>query len=441
VQARVAIRATIKIETDNPRGAPDRKQVVVQTIYTERPAEVGSDKQVAAAVRRYDAFRLNPDPPGTKPSDPRPLEGLTIWYQPQPGDTPLVLCLAEDRRLRENEYSIISRQVFLPDLSGVLPSLPSRIGDRWRIPRAAARALLGESPQPGEVLTATLKDLQPDPKGSNFVAIIAVTGQVTLRSGASALNAQVQFSFRPPAAGSNNGGASTLDARGAITELRASQVTTAGLPESNGRLRQTQTRELILGRQRDSAAALTIPIPKPTPTEANSWLTFADARKRYHFQHPQTLLPESLAGGESVELIRQRPEGPDAVGIQLQPKTGDADADRRNLDPEFHRKTLKEIWRQDRQEVIEGAAEWLPEADWKSAGLRVFRIEAALPIPAGRGAATPRRAYLDYYLILTNRPESFVVTARTIHDPPTDFRKETEALIKSIRLGPPEAAR
>ena len=451
-QARVAIRETIKIETDNPRGAPDRKQVVVQTIYTERPAEVGGNGVETSAIRRYDAFRLSPEPPGSKPSEPRPLEGLTIWYQPQPSENPLVLSLSENRRLRENEYSIISRQVFLPDLAAVLPSLPSRIGDRWRIPRTATRALLGERPQPGAVLTATLKDLQPEPKGPNFVATIAVTGQATLPSGASALNAQLQFTFAIPSVNTNapgggvgpgvgGSGDSSLDARGAITELRASQVTTAPLPRSNGRLRQTQTRELILARQRDSNAVLTIPNPKPSPTEANSWLTYVEPEKRYHFEHPQTFLPDSLAAGASVELIRPRLEGPDAIGIQLQPKTGNAEADRRNIDPEFHRKTLKEIWRQDRQEVIEGTAEWLPEADWKPAGLRVFRIEAALPIITGRAAAPPRRAYLDYYLILTNRPESFVVTARTIHDPPTDFRKETEAVIKTIRFGPPEGTR
>ena len=148
VQSKVGVVETIKTEIDNPRGAPERRQIVAQTIYTERTAELGPDGAVTAAVRRYDAFRLNPDP-GAKPGDPRPLEGLKVWYQVQPGADPLVLSLSDDpaniRRLREIEFSIISRQVFLPALSAVLPTLPSRIGDRWRVPRGAARALLGTS--------------------------------------------------------------------------------------------------------------------------------------------------------------------------------------------------------------------------------------------------------------------------------------------------------
>jgi hypothetical protein len=444
VQSRVAIRETIRIETDNPKGAPDRKQVSVQTIYTESPAEIGGDGTATAAVRRYDAFRLNPEPPGYKPSDTRPLEGLSVWYQPRPNENPQVLSLSEDRPLRENEYSLISRQVFLPALSAILPSLPSRIGDRWRVPRQAARALLGERSQAGDILTATLQDVRTEPKGPNLVAIVAVTGEATLPSGVSVLNARLQFTFAPPVQAApgtaESAGPGIQLASGSITELREAQVTTAPLPGGNGRLHQSQSRDLILARQRDNGAPLTIPSPKPKPTEANSWLLFVDPQKRYHFLHPQTLLPDSLAGGDSIELVRARLEGPDALGIQVQTKTGNAEADRHNIDPEFHRKTLQEIWRQERQEVIPGTSEWLPEADWKSSGMKVFRIEAALPQTNGRAVAAIRRAYFNYYLILTSRPESLVVTARTLQDPPTEFRKEAEAVIRSFHFGPPEPA-
>ena len=146
-----------------PAGAPERRQIVAQTIYTERTAELGPDGAVTAVVRRYDAFRLTPDP-GAKPGDPPPARGAKIWYQVQPGADPLVMSLSDDpskiRRMREIEFSIISRQVFLPALSGVLPSLPSRIGDRWRVPRAAARALLGKRTPTNEVMLATFKDLR-----------------------------------------------------------------------------------------------------------------------------------------------------------------------------------------------------------------------------------------------------------------------------------------
>ena len=53
-------------------------------------------------------IRLTPDP-GAKPSDPRPLEGLNLWYQHQEKSDPLVLCLSDTRRMRDTEYAIISR--------------------------------------------------------------------------------------------------------------------------------------------------------------------------------------------------------------------------------------------------------------------------------------------------------------------------------------------
>jgi hypothetical protein len=173
----------------------------------------------------------------------------------------------------------------------------------------------------------------------------------------------------------------------------------------------------------------------------NSWVTYVDPRKRFTFQHPQTFRPDPSSGAESVELIRMRPEGPDAIGIQIQPRTGDPDADRRNLDPEFHRKDLIERWRQDREDVLVGTTGWLPEADWKPAGMKAHRLEAAVRIATGRAGVRERRAHLDYYLVLTGRPESLVVTARTVQDPPTEFRKEAEDVIRTFRFGPPAADR
>ena len=132
-----------------------------------------------------------------------------------------------------------------------------------------------------------------------------------------------------------------------------------------------------------------------------------------------------------------RPEGPDVVGIQLQPKLGDLEVDTRNRDPDFQRKTLEEIWRQEHQDVLLGAHGWLPEADWKPVGMKVYRIEAAQRIVTGRAGPVQRRVHLDSYLVLTSRPESVFVSALTDQDPPLDFRKETEAVIKTLRFGPP----
>ncbi len=434
VQSKVGVVETIKTEIDNPRGAPGRRQIVAQTIYTERTAERGPDGAVTATVRRYDTFRLNPDP-GAKPGDPRQLEGLKVWYQIQPGADPLVLSLSDDpsktRRLREIEFSLITQQNFLPALSGVLPAMPSRIGDRWRVPRVAVRALLGSAVSTNEVVLATFKDLRTAPKGEDLVAIIAVTAENT------PFQAEIQFTFAPPDRPVDDSKGATVDARGAITELRSAQVMKTPLPDSDGRLHQTQTRELILARQSDKAGArLIVPETKPTPTEANSWVAYVDPRRRFHFYHPQSLLNDSPPGADSVQLVQMRPEGPDVVGFQLQPKTGDAEADRRNLDPDHHRKTLEEVWRQTQQDVLAGSNTWLPEADWKEAGLKVYRIEAALR-PPGNASTSQRRVHLDYYLVLTNRPESLVVTAETVQDPPIEFRRQAEDMIKTFRFGPP----
>jgi hypothetical protein len=437
VQTKVGVVETIKTKIDNPRGAPESRQIVAQTIYTERTAELSPDGAVTAVVRRYDAHRLTPDL-GAKPGDPPTLQGLSVWYQVQPGADPLVMSLSDDpskiRRMREIEFSIVTRQVFFPALSGVLPTLPSRIGDRWRVPRVAARALLGTRTSTNPVMLATFKELRPAAKGSDLVAIITVTAEAT------PYQAEIQFSFAPPPPAVDDSQGSTVDARGAITELRSAQVMTTPLPDSDGRLRQTQTRELILARQRDNTAPLVVPDAKPVPTEANSWVAYVDPRRRFHFYHPPSLFDDSPPGADSVvNLVQMRPEGPDVVILQLQHKTGDVEADRRNLDPDFHRKELAEIWRQNQQDVVAGSNGWLPEADWKSAGMKVYRIEAALrAAPGSRDAMSQRRVHLDSYLVLTNRPESFVVNATTLQDPPIEFRKKTEAMIKTFRFGLPE---
>jgi len=438
VQWKVGVVETIKTEIDNPRGAPGRRHIVAQTIYTERAAELSPDGAVTAVVRRYDTFRLTPDP-GAKPGDPRQLEGLKVWYQVQSGADPLVLSLSDDpsktRRLREIEFSLITQQFFLPALSTVLPAMPSRIGDRWRVPRAAVRTLLGTRSTTNEVVLATFKDLRTAPKGSdNLVAIIGVTAETT------PFQAEIQFTFaRPDPRPVDDSQGSTVDARGAITELRSAQVVKTPLPDSDGRLHETKTRELIVGRQSDKTSApLIVPDPKPTPTAANSWLAYIDSRRRFHFYHPQSLLDDSLPGADSVELVHERPDLPDVIGIQLQPKTGQAKADRDNLDPEHHRKTLVEVWRQNKQDVIGGFITPLPEADWKEAGMKVFRIEAALRDAGSRGTTAQRRVHLDYYLVLTGHPESLIVTATTVQDPPIEFRKQAEAIIKTFRFGPPE---
>ena len=433
---KVGVRETNKVLIEKPQGAPERDEWTTQAIYTERSARMSGSATVSAVVRRYEAFQQDPDP-SAKPSRPRPLQGLTIWYQLQPGEAPQVLSLVPDRGLREDEFQIIDRQVFLPELSALLPTLPVRIGDTWRIPRARLAALLGDRPVRGNPLTGTLKEVRKGVKGPNWEATLGVTGRLLLPEGETLINAAVRFQFPPPspeaapAAGKGDGDGSTVEAPGAILEVRMALSSSAALPGTNSRLKKISTRDVVVGRQLSTqGATLTPPEAPPTPTEANSWLTYEDPLGRFHFRHPQSHRPVPQPDSNSVLLNDPRPTGPDPIDIRLQ-----VGADRQRLDPEFHRKQLEAEWDRNHFEVIRGPAEWLDDPGWEKAKMRVFRIEAALSLgsPTTR---TVQRIHADYYLVLLPR-ESLFVTSMTGEDPPLPFRKQVETLIRTFRLDSP----
>jgi hypothetical protein len=441
-QYRVAIRDTVKVTTEVAQGTPERTEVTEQTIFAERPAEVSSSGSVVAAVRHYEAYRITPKDPGTKPSRRAPVEGLTLWYQPKEGASPELLSLTEGRGLREEEYRIVARQLFLPDLAAVLPALPSRVGDRWAITAAGARALLGQPPFRGsQPLAGELLEVRQSAQGPDWEAIVGVKGKVVLPGGETALNARLTFAFPPaarpePAAGKSAGEPAEVEARGAVTQLRMATSST-GLAEPNSRLRKFIVRELVVGRQLDNPGTpLAIPKPAPTPTEANSWLTYDDPEGKYHFRYPQEFHHARRPEPESVELYRPRAPVYDAVELMRNLTTGDPAADRRNRDPEFHYEVLKERWAQSRMQVIRGPRGWLPEADWAPLKRKVYRIETALRPPKSKGDL---RIHNDLYLVQFGRDESLSVITDTSQEPPTAFRKEIEAIIRSFDFGPSDA--
>lgn len=451
-QYRVANRDVLRVETEKDQGAPDRKETTVQVIYTERPAAVNSSGTVTGMVRRYDAYRVTP-PLDTKPSVKPPLQGLSVWVQPRPGATPQILTLTEKHPLTETEFTISTRYLMgMPDLAGVLPALPSRVGDRWAVPRAAAQALLGDRPmQQPRALVAELVDVRRAPDRPEMVAVIKVTGNAKLPPNGSdtALNAQVLFKFAPPApvlppgAGAADTPAppSTVDARGAITDVRLARTSTSAVTGGNGRLRRTLTWELTL--QRDltrPGAPLAVPPRAPAMTPANSWLTYDDPQGRFHLRHPQDMHPKVEAGPDSdgsLQLLDEHAgtlEGR-VVTIVLQNKTGDPQKDRDNRDPDFHKKDLNDNWTRNRRDVLHGPSGWLPEADWSPFKMKVYRIEAAEK-PSDPSARDVPRIFLDHYLILFTRDESLAVDAITGQDPPLPFRKQVEEILKTFALGP-----
>lgn len=450
-QYQVAVLETIKGTTEKPQGAPSRSEISFRTIYTERPARVGqgSGGEVLDAIRQYESFRPVPD--RSRSDDVRPLEGLTLWYHPRVRNEPQVLSLTE-RELKQMEYLYVSRHVFLPDLRALLPTLPSPVGDSWPVPIAAAQALLCDPSARGR-LVAKLADVH-ETKGARpeWVAVITISGRMLLAmTGDTAVNAELEFRFPPPVAGDaaakkDKADQSTVEARGAVTELRIALAASSPVsPDPKERLRHITTRELILQRRpaSDGATLLRIPNAPPTPTEANSWLTFATPAApntpRFFFRHPQELLPPPgppLSPGR-IDLLDRWPVPNDEMSLNLVAKTGKPEEDRRNRDPEFHRKNMLADWERERLDVVQGPHGWLPEADWAPLNMKVYRVQAALKETKPESRNLPR-TYLDFYLVLFGRDECLALTATTTQDPPAAFRKQTEAVLKTFHFDAPK---
>ena len=197
-QYRVGLRETQKAEREKQQGAPDRFQHTHQTIYTERTAQATKMGELTSAVRRYDKFRLRGVE--TAPAKPPYLEGLTIFYKPQPARKPLILNLTDNRPLREVEYGRMTAQVFLPRLTALLPQTPRLVGDTWPIPAKATECLVGELPSPDDyAMSGKLLEVRKSKSGPTLTAVIGINGEFTVSHGPSALSAEVLFTFNPVA--------------------------------------------------------------------------------------------------------------------------------------------------------------------------------------------------------------------------------------------------
>ncbi|HWE37553.1 MAG TPA: hypothetical protein VG406_13375, partial [Isosphaeraceae bacterium] len=137
---RVMATETVKETTDAAEADAASSGSSREIEYVERPAEISGLGAVTATIRSYNRFRSQPEEQAP-PTGGRLLDGLTVWYHPQRDASPLLISL-DGRRLREREYELAARQVYLPGLAALLPSQSVRIGDTWKIPRKAVQALL-----------------------------------------------------------------------------------------------------------------------------------------------------------------------------------------------------------------------------------------------------------------------------------------------------------
>ncbi len=202
---KVGIQETIKTVVEQAQGAPIRREDSQQIIYTERPAKIGRRGEVTEAIRRYDRYRMKGNS-STRPLVPPLFEGLTVWYQQRrAGQAPLLLSLTENRPLREQEYTGIMRHAFLPQLAALMPPTPRRVLETWQVPRATAQSLIGVPTDVEDYeLKGSLDKLVPSTNktqsGAANVAVVRLSGGMTLPEGACSINAEIQFAFDLPSA-------------------------------------------------------------------------------------------------------------------------------------------------------------------------------------------------------------------------------------------------
>ena len=467
-QYQVGIRETVKITLEKPQGAPDLQRSTGLGIYTERVAKLskGAVTEVVRNFKKVD-FKTTMDIPRYKTPL---LQGLTVLYFPQDRLLPpRVLSLTPGRQLRPLEYDGIRQQTFLPIVSLILPSKPSRVGDTWPVRREVVFALLGNAPaEENYDVTAEILEVRKNREDPAMTAIIGVKGQLVVPEGPCGINAQVHFTFVPTEVAAPTGShprdettkdsapdskpaptpagrvKGVFDANGYISKISLAQEMSWPLPGNDGRLKGNMRRELLLERRVPTQAGgggdlLQVPSPEPVADDKNSWLIYDDPQGRFHLLYPQELQVTRAYPEGGIDLLDRRPDGRDVIQISLVAKTQDSQRDRLAADPVQSKKQLEDQWKQRGERVVPGPSGWLPEADWSPIKRKVYRIEAAL-IPEGDQPPASGRIYLDHYIVQFTRNEVMIVEAITTSDPHVQFRDKAESIIKSFEFGPSESS-
>ena len=100
------------------------------------------------------------------------------------GQRPRFLSLTSDRPLREFEYSVMVKQVFVPQLTELFAQTPQRVGDSWRISPKATQILVNELPETEDyAVNGRVIDVRKSAMGTALTAIIGISGQMNLSVG------------------------------------------------------------------------------------------------------------------------------------------------------------------------------------------------------------------------------------------------------------------
>jgi hypothetical protein len=439
----VTSKETVTDTLESPDGPASKPtEQVRESVYAERPAEVSGLGLATATLRTYQKYGATPQDP-TRPAGQPLFEGLPVGYRPQSNLPPQILRLEAGMPLRERDYEIASRQVYVPGLTGLLPTVPVRVGDSWRIPRKAVQAMLGEPGLQGDAVTGKFTETRTETEGGMQQAVLAINGRIENGQAETRVKAEVIFRFAKPVPRPNRptpgaesaarpSDESLVDARGAIVALRLARVATGVISRPSAKPQKFRAgQELVLDRKigPTSAAGLRlIPDPYPKPTDANSLLIYSDPKKSFTFLHPQDLLPPErhqfnvAQGPATVYLIRTRPEGRDMISLYVFPLV---------KGPEALKELLSNQWKLAGAEVLNGDESWLKEME--KPDRKVFHLEAALKVP-GKGSRAPRIHY-DAYLVQLGKDLSLMAVATTTRDSVPAFRREVEKIVDSFRPG------
>ncbi len=428
---------TINSEEERAQGAPVRKGYNVRVLYTERAAKVTKFGEVTDLVRRYDDFRVGGDL-AVLPATPPLLKDLSIWCTFQKVGLPMIISLTDQRPLRQEEFSLIHDKLFLPQLSSILPAGPVRVADTWNLKPRASRSLLGNSvPDDGGAafdVVGRLVDVKKAAEGNTWTARIEISGTLMIGDDPAGVIAWIYFEFVPPPAvepapkPKSPDKAGIVEARGHVARVSMSRQLIKRI-DADGRLNYILTRELNLAR-RPASNSLRLPEVPPVPNQANSWVRYDDPDKRFHFSHPQSLhlVSDTEKDRDSIELRSSNPTESDVVYFGIQREQLDPVRNRQSLEPEYHIRNLRAIWKEKERKVTEGESVWLAE-DAAAPKRSIHRFEAAL-LNGPRAA----RAYCDQYLLIDPKG-SLVLRAITETDrgeAHVAFRSQVENLIRSF---------
>jgi hypothetical protein len=456
VEYQVGSIETIRREREKTKGAPELLEGTTTTVYTERTMKIGRAGEVLDAIRRYDVYR------GDKVTQAAlggvtPLRGLTLWYHPRAGLDPELISMTPTRSIRQSEYDAVKNQVFFPRLTGILPPRPVRVADSWAISRPAARALLANVPDVGDYqFEGTLLKIDKSADGLTLTATIDLSGTMAFELGVGGVRARISFVFESllavpttptgessgrPARGGAARDPEVVDARGYIDRVIMRLRKTVPI-DAEGRLQEVWTGDLRLDRRqagRPGGPEATLALQeKPVADVTNSWILCDDPQGRFNLRHPQELaLLDPFQTGE-MHLVCRRPNGStDFVQIVPAPRRTGTAPERSKSDPQAFVHELKATFNREGHQLVDGPVGWLPDKDWAPLNRRVYRMETAIkPDPQAAAVRGAARFYLDAYLVLFSRGDSFQVLATTDREDHVAFSNQVEAMIKTIELGP-----